>query len=166
VVGSAEQSKQVFISYASEDEDRAAVVCMQLESSGISCWKAPRDIRTGLRYAEAILEGIDNAPVFLLLYSAAAEASPHVANEIEEAASKDKAIVVVRTDHADPGANRKLSLFLRSHQWFDASSGTISSHTAQLADDLRGLLDRTSRLRAAVEQQHADLSSAVPPAER
>lgn len=166
MVEPAGQSKQVFISYASADEDRATVVCMQLESFGLTCWKAPRDIRTGLRYAEAILEGIDNAPVFLLLYSAASEASPHVANEIEEAASKDKAIVVVRTDHADPGGNRSVSLFLRSHQWFDASSGPISSHTERLAGDIRGLLERTSRVRTAAHEQHPDLSSAVPPVER
>lgn len=166
MVEPAGQSRQVFVSYASPDEDRATVVCMQLESLGISCWKAPRDIRPGMRYAEAILEGINDAAVFLLLYSAAAERSTHVANEIEEAASKDKAIVVVRTDHADPGANRSVSLFLRSHQWFDASSGPISSHTSHLATDIRGLLDRTSQMHAAAIEQHPDLSDAVPSTDR
>lgn len=164
MTGSTGQPKQVFISYASEDEDRATIVCMQLESLGLTCWKAPRDIRAGQRYAEAILEGIDNAPVFLLLYSSASHDSPHVANEIEEAASKGKSIVVVRTDAADPGANRTVSLFLRSHQWFDASTGPISSHTAQLAADISRLLERASRVAAAQGNQHPDLSSAVPPA--
>ena len=34
----------VFISYSSLDKATADAVCNQLESAGISCWIAPRDI--------------------------------------------------------------------------------------------------------------------------
>lgn len=157
--------REVFISYASADEDRASIVCMQLEARGMACWKAPRDIRAGQRYAEAIVEGIGAADVFLLLYSSSARESPHVGNEIEEAASKGKSIVVVRTDEADPGSDRAVSLFLRSHQWFDATGGPISTYMDRLATDVQRLLDRTTALTAAQVEQHPDLSSEVPAAE-
>lgn len=133
--------QRVFLSHASADADRAALLCLQLESEGIPCWIAPRDIPSGKRYAEAILDGIDECAVFLLLYSEAAGASTHVVNELEEGASKNKTILVVRSDAADPSANRQFSLFVRSHQWFDASHGPLSTHLSELVRDLRSLLE-------------------------
>lgn len=96
------RSGLVFISHASADADRAALICLQLENEGIGCWLAPRDIPAGHRYGEAILDGIDDCAVFLLLLSEAAGASPHVINEVEEGASKNKPILVVRTIPMNP----------------------------------------------------------------
>lgn len=123
------------------DADRATLLCLQLESEGISCWVAPRDIPAGQRYAEAILDGINECSVFLLLFSEAAGNSTHIHNELEHGASAGKRILVVRTDQADPRENRQISLFVRSHQWFDASHGPLSGYLHQLVYDLRCLLD-------------------------
>ncbi|MGA5541350.1 ROK family protein [Mycobacterium sp. NPDC051198] len=135
---------RVFLSHSSSDADRAALLCLQLESEGIKCWIAPRDIPSGHRYGEAIVDGIDECSVFVLLYSEAAGNSTHVANELEHGASLGKPILVIRTDAADPGQSRQVSLFVRSHQWFDASRGPLSVHLERLVHDLRQLLDESS----------------------
>lgn len=138
---------RVFLSHSSNDADRAALLCLQLENEGISCWLAPRDIPAGHRYSEAIVDGIDECSVFVLLYSEAASNSTHVVNELEHSASKGKRILVIRTDDADPGSSRRVSLFVRSHQWFDASHGSLSGHLGHLVHDLRLLLDEDTEER-------------------
>ncbi|MFY9487497.1 MAG: ROK family protein [Solirubrobacterales bacterium] len=134
----------VFISYASEDKEAGNLLCGRLEAAGIDCWIAPRNVHAGQRYAEAIIEAIESCRVFLILFSANATASPHVRNEIEEAAGHDKAIVLVRIDDADPRANRQVSLFLGSHQWFDASEGALANHFDGIVSAVGRLLDRST----------------------
>lgn len=160
--GRKEMARDVFISHASADADTATLLRMHLEHGGISCWMAPRDIPAGSRYAEAILEGIDTCRVFLLLFSAHAGASTHVINEIEDGASKSKPMFVIRLDESDPAANRSISLFLRSHQWFEASQGPMTAHITRIEDDVRRLLDRAAAERTAIAEQHQQLSTPVP----
>jgi predicted NBD/HSP70 family sugar kinase len=153
--------QRVFISHASVDADRAALLSLQLENEGVPCWIAPRDIAAGKRYAEAILDGIDECAVFLLLFSAAAGASTHVINELEHGASKDKKILLVRTDDTDPAENKQFSLFVRSHQWFDATQGPFSTHLSALVRDLRSLLESSAES-ATLPESHPNLAIAVP----
>src|ERR1700734_638746 len=96
----------VFISHSSQDHDLAEMLCSGLEYEGIQCWIAPRDIPAGLHYAEGIVQGIDDCALFLIVYSESADASPHVSNEIEDAVSKGKPLLLVRTDEVDPRDNR------------------------------------------------------------
>ncbi len=153
--------QRIFVSHASSDADRAALLCLQLENEGIPCWLAPRDIPAGKRYAEAILDGIDDCAVFLLLFSSDAGASTHVINELEHGASANKRILVVRTDDTDPSQNKQFALFVRSHQWFDASRGPLSSHLGQLVRDLRNLLDLSGDA-LGHNDSHPNLAVAVP----
>jgi TIR domain len=60
----------VFVSYASQDSVVAEGLCAALERDGIACWIAPRDVRPGDFYADAIVQAI-NACKMLLLRSAA-----------------------------------------------------------------------------------------------
>lgn len=152
-------AQRVFLSHASADADRAVLLCMRLESEGIRCWIAPRDISAGHRYSEAILEGIEDCAIFLLLFSEDAADSTHVANELEHAASSGKRILVIRTDGADPSQNRNFSLFVRSHQWFDASQGPLSRYLGQLVYNLRTLLEANA-LPAADPKSEAQVSTA------
>lgn len=155
----AERKPTVFVSHASADADAALLMTMQLEAEGISCWLAPRDIPPGQRYAEAIYEGIDACTVFLVLFSARATESSHVANEIEEGAGKRKTMLVVRTDATDPAENHSIRLFLRSHQWFDASDGPLSRHTDRLARDIKSLLDQATLETLHQEDRHPEFSA-------
>jgi predicted NBD/HSP70 family sugar kinase len=135
----------LFVSHTSQDQAVAGLLCRYLEEERISCWIAPRDVLPGQRYAEAIIEAIDDCSVFLLLFSEESTRSPHVSNEIEKAASKNKPILLVRTDHTDPNDSHDVGLFVGSHQWFDASAGEISDHLPKLAEDVRRLLEHQAK---------------------
>src|SRR5277367_439296 len=82
--------RPVFISYASHDADTANTVCKSLESHGVPCWMAPRDVKPGAQYADAIVRAINEATAVVLVMSASAMSSSHVGREIERAASKRK----------------------------------------------------------------------------
>jgi TIR domain len=68
----------VFISYASQDAAVAAGLVEALERRGIACWIAPRDVKAGALYADAIVRAISGAKVFVLVLSESAIAYSHV----------------------------------------------------------------------------------------
>jgi TolB-like protein len=111
-------SRTVFLSYASSDAEIANSVCQFLESHGVSCWMAPRDVKAGSVYADAIVRAINEANALVLVLSGAAMASEHVGREVERAASKRKQIVAFRVDAARLSA--ELEYFLSRSQWIDA----------------------------------------------
>ncbi len=49
----------VFISYSAKDKTTADAVCAMLESEGIRCWIAPRDVVPGMEWGECIIEAIE-----------------------------------------------------------------------------------------------------------
>ena len=93
-------SRTVFLSYASPDAAVANQVCEYLESHGVSCWMAPRDVKPGAAYADAIVRAINEASALVLVLSGAAMESEYVSREVERAASKHKPVVVFRVDGA------------------------------------------------------------------
>jgi hypothetical protein len=72
-------SPHVFISYASQDAAVAQRLCATLEAAGFPCWIAPRDVEAGALYADAIVRAINEAKAVVLVLSASAIASDHVA---------------------------------------------------------------------------------------
>ena len=110
-------SRTVFLSYASPDAEVANQVCQFLESHGVSCWMAPRDVKPGTVYADAIVRAINDATALVLVLSANAMASTHVGREVERAASKHKQIVAFRVDAAS--LSPALEYFLSDSQWID-----------------------------------------------
>src|SRR5205085_2642226 len=106
------------ISYASADEEKAYRLCQLLEAKGIDCWIAPRNINPGADYRVAILQAIEYARTTLLLLSAQANASIHVASEVERAIAKGKKVIPVRLENVQP--SQALELHLGARQWLDA----------------------------------------------
>jgi TolB-like protein/tetratricopeptide (TPR) repeat protein len=121
-------ARAVFISYASRDSELAQKICAALESAGSPCWMAPRDVRPGAQYADAIVRAINESQVVVLVLSAAAIASSHVGREVERAASKHKAVIAFRLDAAV--LNPALEYFLGESQWIDVP--TLGMPTALL----------------------------------
>ncbi|HXM04102.1 MAG TPA: toll/interleukin-1 receptor domain-containing protein, partial [Chthoniobacterales bacterium] len=80
------QSK-VFISHSSADKAIAGVICQRLESDGIKCWIAPRDIKPGSNWTEGIMEGIEACRTLILVFSEHANNSDHVYREVAKACS-------------------------------------------------------------------------------
>ena len=72
----------VFISYHHDSSVQLVERIVQaLESSGIKCWYAPRDVQS--KYAGDIVRAIEECKVFLLVMNRYSTHSEHVLNEID-----------------------------------------------------------------------------------
>ena len=60
----------VFISYSTKNKNVADAVVANFEHNGIKCWYAPRDIMPGKEWVSAIKEGLHDAKVFVLIFTA------------------------------------------------------------------------------------------------
>lgn len=72
-----------FISYSSKDQDFADRLYADLQSSGVRCWFAPKDIPIGAKFRDAIEEGIRERERVLLILSKHAVSSRWVEKEVE-----------------------------------------------------------------------------------
>ncbi len=57
----------VFVSYASGDAAVAKSIVENLEQHGLKCWVAPRDVKPGSEYADAIVGAINEARAVVLV---------------------------------------------------------------------------------------------------
>jgi hypothetical protein len=125
----------VFISYSSKNFNQALAVCHGLESEGIRCWMAPRDIGPGESYAAAIVKGIVACKAFVLVFSDASNASQHVLREVERAVNANKLIVPFKIEPTELEAD--LAYFISICHWLDAVTPPLSSHIANLVATLK-----------------------------
>jgi len=131
-------SHQVFISYASKDRELADAARAALEASGVECWIADKDIKPTESYAAAIIRAIEASRLILLVFTANANASRHVAREIEAADRQEIPVLTFRAEELAPtGA---LKFFLSSTQWFDALPPPPRQHLKRLAREIKKLL--------------------------
>ena len=110
-------SGRVFVCHASENAATARQVVDLLESAGIACWIAPRDIPAGADYAGAIVAGLEAASLVVLVFSGAANASPHVRRELDTAVGRDTPLLPVRVEDVEPTPS--LRYFIGTAQWLD-----------------------------------------------
>jgi hypothetical protein len=120
----------VFISHSSADRAIAEEVCLFLETNGIVCWIAPRDVTPGKNYGAAILDAIDECSVFVLILSAESNKSGQVEREVERAASSNSVLIPVRVEDVKP--SRNLEFYVSSAHWLDAISKPFDKHLREL----------------------------------
>ena len=123
-----------FISYASENREKADEICASLEQRGLVCWIAPRNIRAGREYADEIIHGLERSAAVVVVLSAAANTSVFVLREIERAVSKDINVVPVRIEEVTPSPG--LELFISGTHWMDVWRGNWDDHMDRLVRDL------------------------------
>src|SRR5262245_52048549 len=116
----------VFISYSSKDKTTANAVCGALESAGVRCWIAPRDVHPGIEYAAGIIEGIDSCRIMVLIFSSSANASPQIHREIERGVSKGLTIIPFRIEEIAP--TEAMEFYLGSIHWLDAMTPPLAEH--------------------------------------
>lgn len=150
----------VFISYSSKDKTIADAVCARLESDGIRCWIAPRDIVAGTSYGEAIIDAIHGARVMVLVFSSSANTSGHIAKEVERAVSNGVAILPFRIEDVAPG--KSLDYFIGSVHWLDAMTPPMEKHLDDLAATVHKLLPATSDERPSIPAQPTILQHRMP----
>ncbi len=128
----------VFVSYSSRDNSVALAVVKALEANGIRCWIAPRDIKAGDVWAQAIVDAIGSAKALVLVFSSNANRSGHLVNEVDAAIRKGVTPIAFRVEDVMPeGA---MEYHLRTRHWMDALSPNLDQHLAELVATVRQVL--------------------------
>ncbi|WPD22629.1 MAG: TIR domain-containing protein [Candidatus Electrothrix scaldis] len=141
----------VFISHSSQSSTAATSIVQQLEQNGIHCWIAPRDLNPGSEWAEGIIDGIEECPVFLLLLCPHANSSPQVLREVERAVSKKKPVIPVMLGNFT--LSKSLEYFISSHHWLEFSPKTARNNTKILIDVIHKKLSNQDRVAYSSSQE-------------
>jgi hypothetical protein len=129
---------QIFISYSTEDRSIAEAACGKLESAGVRCWMAPRDIVPGVQWGEAIIDAINASDLLVLVFSAHANASRQVIREVERAVNRGIEVIPLRIEEVTP--SKSLEFFISSAHWLDAFSSPLDPHLDRLVAAVGRLL--------------------------
>lgn len=96
----------------------AQAICHTLESNGIRCWMAPRNITAGTQYGDCIDDAIKDCKVVVVLFSETASKSWWVSGELNVAFSQQKTIVPFRLDETP--FKGQMRVMLNQMHWIDA----------------------------------------------
>ncbi len=130
----------VFISHSAKDKVTADAVCAMLESEGVRCWIAPRDVLPSMEWGEAIIDAIEECRIMVLVFTANANASPQIRREVERAVNRGVAILPVRIEDVLPG--KGLEYFIGNVHWLDALTPPLEAHLKSLSGTIKILLAR------------------------
>lgn len=111
-----QEKSKIFLSHHSSKSELVAHLSKYLMKNGLDTWYAPRDIRSGEQWDEAINEAIKNCKAVVLLFCAQADSSRQVKRELSLADRYKKPVFWIRIERVEPN---NLSYFLTSTQWFD-----------------------------------------------
>ena len=131
----------VFICYSSKDKPVADAMVATLESKGIRCWIAPRDVLPGISFQEAIIDAIDSTRIMVLIFSSHSNNSPHVIRELTEAVSKGVIIIPFRIEDVLP--SKSMKYLISVPHWLDAYTPPLEQHLEKLAETIQLFLKET-----------------------
>src|SRR5438874_1006558 len=131
-------SADVFISHSSQDKDVADRMCAFLESRGLRCWIAPRNIKVGSDWGAGIMDGISSSRAMVLILSSRSNDSESVKDEVAQAVNRSLPIIPFKIE--DVALSGFMELNLRRRQWQNAIAGSMEEHFQQLGAELDGLL--------------------------
>jgi len=151
----------VFVSYSSKDKPTADAVCAVLESHGIRCWVAPRDILPGRDWGGSIIEAIKGARAMVLVFSANANTSTQIKREVERAVSKGIPVIPLRIEDVTP--TETLEYFLSTPHWLDAFTPPLEQHLEYLVDVVQKIIGQPSARRG--KKRELSATPTVPLAE-
>jgi len=117
---------QVFISHSSKDKNFADALVAKLEGRSIRCWVAPRDIPVGVEWAAAILNGIEQCQLMVIIFSQNSNNSPQVLRELERAINHRLTIIPIRIEDMFPTGS--MEYYLSAVHWLDAINMPIDMH--------------------------------------
>jgi TIR domain len=140
-------SNHVFVSHSHQDAPAAELIVQALEKRGVTCWMAPRDVPPGGSYAEAILNAIESASCFVLIYSQNSNVSSHVLREVERALKFDLNIVPVRFDDSAP--SKSLDYLLATVHWLAIAPDSRDRSIVKAAEQIAGWMAKSRSTPAA-----------------
>jgi hypothetical protein len=131
----------VFISYSTKDKPVADAACATLETSGIRCWIAPRDVLPGMDWSGSIIQAIEESRVMVLIFSSNSNDSTQIKREVNEAIERELPVIPFRIEDVKPSGS--LGYYLDVTHWLDALTPPLEQHLQKLAEDVNLLLKRT-----------------------
>ena len=156
-------SFDVFISYASKDKAIADATCAALEAAQVRCWIAPRDVLPGADWSASIIDALDNCRAMVLIFSAKANDSPQIRNEVARAVQLGVPVIPVRIEDIPPA--KSLAYFIGAVHWLDAVTPPIETHLKRLAENVKALLQAASAAGARdPSSAPAPHAASIPPA--
>jgi hypothetical protein len=153
-------SNHVFVSHSHDDAPAADLIVKALEGRGVACWVAPRDVPAGGSYAESILNAIESASCFVLIYSQSSNVSSHVMREVERALKFGVNIVPVRFDDSTP--SKSLDYLLATVHWLAIAPDARERSIATAAEQILAAVTRAQSNRPAGETEKVAPTRTVP----
>jgi hypothetical protein len=146
-------SNHVFVSHSHEDSPAADLIVKALEERGVVCWVAPRDVPAGGSYAESIVNAIESASCFVLIYSQNSNVSSHVMREVERALKFGVNIVPVRFDDSTP--SKSLDYLLATVHWLAIAPDARDRSIVKAAEQILAVVAKSQSKGQAGEAERA-----------
>ena len=128
--------RDAFISHASVDAELALSICEGLEQRGLTCWIAPRDVRSEGTYGTEIIRGLRECAAFLIVLTAASSESQQVEREAERASHYQKRIIPLSFGGGEPG--ERLEFYTAGRQRVACAATIDERFLDRLAQVIRG----------------------------
>ena len=120
----------LFLSHSSKDTEIANKVLDFLESKNIKCWMAPIDITPGRKWAEGIIEGIEQSRAFLIILTKNSNKSKHVQREVDCADQNNLILYCLMTEKIK--MVKSLVYYLKTVHWIDAVGKSLEEEIEEL----------------------------------
>jgi hypothetical protein len=131
----------VFVSHSRHDAEIALAILAALETRGLPCWIAPRDVTPGAPWAGEIVRAIERCDIMVLVYSPASDRSRQVQREVERAIHLGKTVLPFRLQPFS--MSDEMQYFLSTTHWLEAYPPPLESRIQQLSDAVFRLLRPT-----------------------
>lgn len=153
----------IFISYASEDRERARAIAEALEQQGWSVWW-DRNIPPGKTFSQVIVDALDATKCLVVLWSSKSIVSEWVQNEAAEGARRKIIVPALIEDVAIPFEFRRIQAARlvdwqgqSSHSEFDgfvASIESIAGQPKSKKESIQNAEPQTKLQRPTLEKTH------------
>ncbi len=142
---------QIFLSYSHHDVDFATRLAQGLEKAGYEVWFDRTDIKTGSRWDDEIVRGLDASQVFLVLLSDASTASQNVKDEIGYAIDHNKQILPILLEACE------LPFRLRRVQYVDFTNQSFNEGLQMVLSNLESFhLETKPQITSARKEKDMD----------
>jgi hypothetical protein len=130
----------VYVCCAYHDKELAEELWDGLELRGLRSFNEHPydDAQPDDSWEQVLHRGIENSRVVVLVFSLAANRSPHVRDELEYAAERNIPIIPFMIEAAAPFY---MDVFSPSIEWIDAIAPPIGQHIDRLTDEIQALLE-------------------------
>ncbi len=135
-----EETPEVFISYSSKDQEIADKIADCFIEHNVKPWIASRSIKEG-PYARQIMQGLQDAKVFLVIISKNSIASEHVKNEMDRAFSRIKeGMIIVPFIIDDAELDSECQYYLCRQEMFSGNVPPLEERIQELILRIRNVL--------------------------